>query len=70
VTLHNAGWPYHEDGTCAGGPYFTLAMAEALCGGDVKYIDYSCDDFPASPPYQTDNEMTWTADYACCVGDN
>jgi hypothetical protein len=56
-----------EVGTCADPDGTTFADAVAFCGGAVKYFDYTCVDFPASAPYQPDNERAWTAYFGCCV---
>ncbi len=67
TTLHNAGWPSHEDGTCDNGfEAFTIFDAAAQCpGGVVKYFDYTCTDFALPPPYAP--QRAWEADYSCCV---
>jgi hypothetical protein len=66
-TANNPEFPVHEIATCAEGAGFTLADAIAACGGDVGYFDYTCADFPASPPDQPDDERTWTAYFGCCA---
>jgi hypothetical protein len=68
-TIHNAGYPVHEDGKCAGTAGFTFADAVAACGGDVKYFSYTCSDFPAKRPYQPEPELAWTSYYGCCACD-
>jgi hypothetical protein len=66
TTIHNVGWPKHENGTCDNGfEAFTIEDAAALCpGGVVKYFDYTCTDFPLPPPYNP--QRAWEADYSCC----
>lgn len=56
-----------EAGTCTDPDGFTFSDAVTFCGGAVHYFGYSCVDFPASAPYQPDDERAWTAYFACCV---
>jgi Concanavalin A-like lectin/glucanases superfamily len=65
--VNNAGYPDHQDGTCASIDGFTFDDAVQACGGEVKYFTYDCSDFPASLPYQPGPELAWTAYYGCCA---
>jgi hypothetical protein len=61
------GAPAHEAATCASGDGMTFDQAVAACGANVQYFGYYCSDFPASEPYQPNDERAWTAYYGCCV---
>lgn len=67
LVAQNAGAPYHEAGTCASGDGMTFSDAVAACGSNVRYFGYYCADFAAAPPYQANDERSWTAYYGCCA---